>query len=121
MYHVSKPVELMECIASVNTDVLVIDTLLSLASGSFLELRRENTEEPRNAVDRALVTVPTRKAVYELVREFGYSAVTLRADFRNESGEADWGVSHDYRDGRRSAFVCAKRSDLAKLLAEVEQ
>src|SRR5215212_3883222 len=54
MYHVSKHVELMEKISEVNTDVPVIDTPLSVACGSFLELRRASTTGFRMAVDRGL-------------------------------------------------------------------
>jgi tRNA (mo5U34)-methyltransferase len=67
MYHVSKPVELMEKISEVNNDVLVIDTTLSVANGSFLELRREDTKGFRTAVDRGLVMHLTKQAVCELV------------------------------------------------------
>jgi 2-polyprenyl-3-methyl-5-hydroxy-6-metoxy-1,4-benzoquinol methylase len=67
MYHVSKRVELMEKICEVNSDVLVIDTTLSVADGSFLELRREDTKGFRTAVDRGLVMHPTKQAVRDLV------------------------------------------------------
>src|SRR5919112_3827379 len=44
MYHTSKHVELMAKISEVNNDVLVIDTTLSMAAGSLLELRREDSK-----------------------------------------------------------------------------
>jgi hypothetical protein len=86
MYHVSKHVELMEKISEVNNDVLVIDTTLSVADDSFLELRREDTKGFRTAVDRGLVMHPTKQAVRDLAEEFGYSVSVLEPLFRNERG-----------------------------------
>lgn len=114
MYHISKHVDLMEQISRVNSDLLVIDTLLSTEPGSFMELRRDRPGEPRDAVDYELVMVPTERAVYELVEQFGYSAATLKPQF--ESYEA----SGDYRNGARRAFFCAKETDLSDLPAETE-
>jgi SAM-dependent methyltransferase len=119
IYHVSKHVELMEKISEVNNDVLVIDTTLSVANGSFLELRREDTKGFRTAVDRGLVMHPTKQAVRDLVEEFGYSVSVLEPLFRNEKGELEW-MGRGYRTGRRKAFVCAKKTDLSHLPAEAE-
>jgi tRNA (mo5U34)-methyltransferase len=119
MYHISKHVELMEKISEVNSDVLVIDTTLSVANGSFLELRRESTKGFRMAVDRGLVMHPTKQAVRDLVEEFGYSVSVLEPLFRNELGELEW-MGRGFRSGRRKAFVCAKKTDLSHLPAEVE-
>src|SRR5215211_7034375 len=119
MYHISKPVELMEKISEVNDDVLAIDTTMSLAHGSFLELRREPTEGFRTAVDRGLVMHPTKQAVRDLVEEFGYSVTALEPVFRNERGEFEW-MGRSFRIGRRQAFICAKKTDLSRLPAEVE-
>jgi hypothetical protein len=119
MYHVSKHVELMEKISEVNNDVLVIDTTLSVAEGSFLELRREDTKGYRTAVDRGLVMHPTKQAVCDLVEEFGYSVSVLEPLFRNERGELEW-MGRGYRTGRRKAFVCAKKTDLSHLPVEVK-
>lgn len=118
MYHISKHVDLMERIDAVNDDVLVVDTALSRAPGSFLELRREPLDDPRNAVDHALVMRPTKQAVRDLAEEFGYSVVTLEPDFRNEKDEPEWCGSPDYRDGWRRAFLCAKKTDLSRLPVE---
>jgi 2-polyprenyl-3-methyl-5-hydroxy-6-metoxy-1,4-benzoquinol methylase len=119
MYHVSKHVELMEKISEVNNDVLVIDTTLSVAEGSFLELRREDTKGFKTAVDRGLVMHPTKQAVCDLVEEFGYSVSVLEPLFRNEKGELEW-MGRGFRIGRRRALVCAKKTELSHLSAEVE-
>jgi hypothetical protein len=121
IYHISKHVELMEKISEVNDDVLVIDSTLSKAPGSFLELHWDNPKKNYlSAVDRRLTMRPTKQAVRELVEEFGYSVVTLEPDFRDEEGErARLGV-RDYQNGSRRAFICSKKTDLSSLLAEVE-
>lgn len=120
LYHVSKPMELMELISAVNTDILVIDSTLSTVRGSYFEVRHDNLDEPRDAVDYEFVLVPTKRAVHDLARQFGYSIVTLRPDFCNDEGEPDYRGAHDYKGRSRRAFMCAKESDLSGLDVEVE-
>ena len=113
MYHISKPMELLEQISKVDSDVLVIDTTIAKAQGSYLRIKHEPLNEPRNAVDHELVMIPTERAVHELVTHFGYSVVTLEPQFDNYSG------SQDYRRGDRKAFVCARHTNLSDLPFEV--
>lgn len=120
MYHISKHMNLMEKISEVNDDVLVIDTTLSRARGSFLEVQRQFPDSPMSAVDHGLSMKPTKQAVRDLVEEFGYSMVTLDPDFRNAKGEPDWSGGQDYRGGSRRAFICAKKTDLSQLSSKVE-
>ncbi len=108
-YHISKPFELLERIAVASTDVLVIDTAISKASGSFFELVREPIDEPRNAIDRELVLWPTLPALLEAMREFHYRVQPLEPRF------GDWKGSEDYRRGLRRAVVGARRTDLTPL------
>src|SRR4051812_19373771 len=63
LYHVSKPMSLLEWIASRNSDPLVIDTMLSSLLGSAFEVFHEPLDDPRAACDHGLVLVPTRAAV----------------------------------------------------------
>jgi 2-polyprenyl-3-methyl-5-hydroxy-6-metoxy-1,4-benzoquinol methylase len=122
MYHISKHVELMEKISEVNDDVLVIDSTLSKARGSFLELGWQSPRETNylSAVDRGLVMKPTKRAVRDLAKKFGYSVAILEPDFRDEEGEPAWTGGRDYRGGARRAFICAKKTDLSSLPAKVE-
>jgi tRNA (mo5U34)-methyltransferase len=108
-YHVSKPIELLERIREVNTDLLVVDTALSRARGAFLEMVREPTDEPRNAVDRGLVLWPTLAGLLEILKEFGYGVRCLEPRFK------DWRGSEDYRRGLRRAVIASRRTDLAPL------
>ncbi len=112
MYHINKPITLLEYISDVNTDLLVIDTSLSERIGSFLEVRHESLDEPRNAIDYELVLFPTRTAVLEMVCQFCYNAVVLRPNFTDYTGATD------YMDGHRRAFICAKRTGLTTLDAD---
>jgi len=115
LYHVSKPVELMERISSANTDLLVIDTTLFRSGRSVFEVRLDRLDEPRDAVDYELVLVPSRQAVLDLVRQFGYSAATLKPPFAGEERKTEFKGLNDYRIGMRRAFFCSKRTDLAQL------
>ena len=114
LYHVSKPMDLMEKMAEVNSDIVVVDTLLSSSRGSYLELLHEPLEEPLTAVDYELVMYPTRQAVIDMARQFGYSVVVLKPQF--QSYRNAW----DYRLGFRRAFLCARKTDLAKAPLKVE-
>jgi 2-polyprenyl-3-methyl-5-hydroxy-6-metoxy-1,4-benzoquinol methylase len=115
MYHISKPVDLMEKISEVNSDVLLIDTTLSTVPGSYLEIKHDHLEKVRHAVDYELVMHPTWEAVHDLVRQFGYSSVALEPRFEDYEG------AYDYRNGRRRAFLCAKQTDVSQASAETEQ
>ncbi len=114
LYHVSKPVELMEKIVQVNRDVLVIDSSLSLLPGSAFELRHDPLDDPRNAVDYELVLVPTRGAVLDLLHQFGYQGAVLKPQFSDYTG------SQEYRLRSRRAFICSKDTALSKIDAPVE-
>src|SRR5215212_4743325 len=120
MYHISKPMELMEKISEVNEDILVVDTRLAKASGSFFKLVPQYPDSYMSAVDRPIAMRPTRRAVLELAEHFGYSVVTLEPDFRNAKGEPAWAGGHDYQGGSRRAFICAKKADLSHLSAKME-
>lgn len=109
LYHVNRPVELVQRLAAWARDVVVIDTDLSLLPGSALELRHEPLDDPRNALASELIFCPTRDAVVDLVRAQGLEIVTLPPEF------ASWEGSSDFRDGRRRAFIAAKTTLLAGL------
>lgn len=109
MYHVSKPILLIEKISLVNSDLLLIDTRLSSADGAYLQLRRDRLDDPRSAVDYEMVLIPTKSAVFEIVQQFGYSVVMLTPQFQGPSRD------NRYKRGTRGAFLCAKRTDLSHL------
>ncbi len=112
LYHVSKPMELFEWIDAINSDLLVIDTTLVGFPGSLLHMKRENLDDPRSGVDYEIVGYPTRQAVIDMVRVFGYTVRLLRPGF------SDWTGSRDYRTGMRRAYVCSKRTDISAVGTE---
>lgn len=115
MYHISKHVQLLEIIDSVNDDVLLIDTALSLAPGSYMRVHKESTDSPRNTVDYDVVMSPTEKALTDMVGQFGYSTAVLKPRF------TDWTGSPEYRFGQRKAFLSTKKTDLSGLTAPTEK
>jgi tRNA (mo5U34)-methyltransferase len=113
LYHVNRPVELLERIARANTAVLIVDTAVVPREEPAFFVRREDVDDPRMAIRSELVFVPTPAAVVELLRSCGYHGAMLKPAFD------DYTAADDYRDGERRAFVCAKR-DLPRLDAIVE-
>jgi tRNA (mo5U34)-methyltransferase len=109
LYHVSKPVELLEILSPINTDILVIDTELTPVPGRWIRVRKEPLDVARAAVDYEIVFCPNREVVLDLVRQFGYSAIVLKPNITDYSGMID------YEIGRRRAFICAKKTDISSL------
>jgi len=110
---VAKPVALFEVMSRVGAQIIVIDTGLSRVPSGFFEVSR--LAEPQNAVDYAMVLVPTRDAVIELARQFGFNTVALAQNI------TDYTSMDDYRSHRRLAFICAKSAPLGALVAERPQ
>lgn len=109
LYHIAKPIEMFENVSRASTDLLLIDTGVASQAGSVVELRRESIDEPRNAIDYEYTMWPTRRAVIDMVSQFGYDTVPLRPKI------ADYGGMMDYLSGHRFAFVGAKVTDLSRL------
>lgn len=114
LYHVNRPIELMQRIAAVNSDLLIIDTRLQPGEKAAFFVQHENVDEPRMSVDYGLVLVPTRQAVIELVKLFGYHGVVLKPDFD------DWTGAWDFQEGLRRAFICARYTELSALHPSAE-
>lgn len=107
LYHVAQPVHLFDLIARLNSDLLLIDTTLSLLPWSAFQLRSESIADPRASAEFSFVLAPTRQAVVDLAKGVGYQVRTLRPEF------GDWTGARDYRGLRRRAFLCAKESNLS--------
>jgi tRNA (mo5U34)-methyltransferase len=117
LYHVSKPVELMELVSSLGAEILVIDTNVFPAPSSFFRVRRENVEASWHAVDYELVMVPTRQAVIDLCGQFGFKTVPLAVPAWGKTATEKEAMI-DYREQRRLAFIAAKSASLAGLARE---
>lgn len=105
---------LLQAAAGVNTDLLIVDTVVSARSGSVLELRSESLGARDLRAGDRLSILPSRRGLLEIMRSLGYQGAVLRPRF------ADWTGSEDYRDGARRAFVFAKQTSLDRLAAPRE-
>lgn len=114
LYHINKPIELLERISAVNSDFLLIDTAVDSSPESLLRVVHENLTDPRHAADYELVLWPTRRAVIDMARLFGYQAVALQPEFDDYTG------LEDFQAGGRRAFFCSRETDLSRLSAKVE-
>jgi SAM-dependent methyltransferase len=108
LYHLNKPISLLEAIAPRNADMLVIDTKIHPDRGSFLELRRDDLSNLKDAVDYELVMVPTAQAVIDMAALFGYQAKMLALPKPTPPG------MRKYQYGLMKTFVCTKESDLSR-------
>ena len=107
LYHVCKPMELLERVSRVNRDLLLIDSTVHKDPHSVIALRHEPLEDPRMSADYQLVFLPSPGAVHDMAVAAGYACTTLLPAFD------DWEGCEDFRDGDRYAFVCSKRSALS--------
>jgi 2-polyprenyl-3-methyl-5-hydroxy-6-metoxy-1,4-benzoquinol methylase len=114
MYHINKPVTIMEKISEINSDILIIDTSVIKEEGSYLKIIRESVDDPRNAFASELVFRPSKQAIFDIVQQFGYKVVMLKPQFSDYTG------AEGYKQGIRRAFVCAKKTDLVGLPASIE-
>jgi SAM-dependent methyltransferase len=113
MYHIAKPVELFEVISGTGAELVLLDTAVSLLPQSAFRVQWEDSlENPRNAVDYEMVLVPTRSAVLDLARQFGYDGVCLAQPISDYTG------MRDYRVKSRAVFLCSKGISLQALARE---
>lgn len=114
LYHINRPIQLLENIEKVSPEILIIDTYLSSKPGSVLEIIHEDTDVLRNAVSGELVYHPSMRAVVDLVQYFNYECITLKPDFTSYEG------AEVYLNNTRKAFICSKSGNLSKFPAETE-
>jgi SAM-dependent methyltransferase len=103
----AKPVELFELMSGVGAQEILLDTVISRVRSSFFEISRLN--DPRAAVEHEMVLVPSRDAVIELARNFGFDAVPVAYNITDYTG------LEDYRSRQRLAFICSRRTSLARV------
>ncbi len=112
LYHISKPVELLEIITGVGAQLVVIDTNIFPLPFSCFKLRREDVQSAWHTVDYELVMAPTRQAVIDLCTQFGFETVPLALNMTDYTGMAD------YREQLRLAFIASNGPSLAGLARE---
>ena len=114
MYHVRDPIGLIETISDLNSDLLVIDTELSLLPGPYLRIKRDHADNPVHAAEGGLVLAPTRAAVVAMAQATGYSIRILAPHFSDFTG------CERYFIGARRAFLASKQTPLDDLAADIE-
>ncbi len=102
MYHIAKPIELFEIFERVGASLLLIDTIVNLIPTSAFRVRRESLDSVRNAVDYETTLIPSRQAVIDLGRQFGYETVPLAQHITDRTG------MQDYLAGARASFLGAR-------------
>jgi tRNA (mo5U34)-methyltransferase len=102
MYHIAKPLELFEIFSRVGASLVLIDTIVNLIPRSAFRVRRETIASPRNAVDYETTLIPSRQAVIDLGRQFGYETAPLAQHITDDAG------MRDYLTGARASFLCAR-------------
>lgn len=110
MDHVNRPLELFELINAAGADLIAIDTEVSRARSSLFEVSR--LYSTRDVAGDGLVLIPSRAAVADLARRYGFDTVALALNITDFDG------MDDYRRERRCAFICSRGLDLAGLPAE---
>lgn len=100
LYHIAKPFELLERIASLQPRLLLIDTKISRSPQAILEVLPEPMDDPRMAADWGVVTVPSATALTQMAQTLGFRVEQRTPDF------SDWTGATDYREGDRLAFWC---------------
>ena len=102
MYHIAKPIELFEIFTRVGASLILIDTIVNLIPTSAFRVRRESLDSVRNAVDYETTLIPSRQAVIDLGRQFGYETVPLAQNIKDPTG------MRDYTTGARASFLGAR-------------
>jgi 2-polyprenyl-3-methyl-5-hydroxy-6-metoxy-1,4-benzoquinol methylase len=114
LYHIAKPMTLLEIISEVNDDVIVVDTGIIRLPGSFVRYRQEKMTDPRATMEYELVCSPTKEALRDMMQTLGYRSVCLKPQFTNYTG------SKRYEIGLRRGFIGAKKSDISRLRVPIE-
>jgi tRNA (mo5U34)-methyltransferase len=109
----ARPLELFALMRATGAELIVIDTGISRISSSYFEVSW--LSEPSNAIDHQITLLPSREAIVEMAREFGYETVALAHEMGDYSGV------EDYRRGQRLAFVCSRQTSLGSLEAAPAQ
>ena len=113
LYHVCKPMELLEKISQINTDLLIIDSTILNTPENHIELRQERLDDPRMAADYNLVFLPSPSAVRMMVETLGYRCRMLKPEFD------DWEGCEDFFSGDRLVFICEKHTDLSNVFTNI--
>ncbi len=111
---VRKTLKLLETLAQMQAEALVVDTVLSASEGPVLRLRREQLGPMDPYQDQRVCLLPSAAGLLELMEAFGYRGVILKPQF------PEWTGAEDYQNGVRRGFLFARTLDLSRLTAPIE-
>jgi hypothetical protein len=111
-YHTMRHLELLENMARTGAKVFIIDTAVLTMDEPIIQVRVEDVNDPRNAVDHRRtggsmvpVGVASRSALFLMLDYVGYNCTEL-----NWRGTIDdFSECEDYLQGDRATFVATRR------------
>jgi hypothetical protein len=111
-YHTMRHLELLENMARTGANVFIIDTAVLRTDEPIIQVRVEDVNDPRNAVDHRRtggsmvpVGVTSRSALILMLDYVGYNCTEL--NWRGTIG--DFSECEDYLQGERGTFVATRR------------
>lgn len=123
-YHTLRHLEAVERIVRCQPKLIILDTMITPASGVAISLVAENAGNPANGMDlwgvrngKILVGHPSRSAVMMMFSHFGYEVTEFdwprfmtERSIAYRQGEAHSGTNPmgDYGNAKRSTFVCRR-------------
>jgi hypothetical protein len=105
-YHTMHHLFLLSEIKRINPKYLILDTGISQSTQSIIELKEENSEDPRNAISdpmskssSVIVGLPSKKAIEDMLTSLGFSFVYY--DWHNQIMNQNWTDLEDYKTDLR--------------------
>ena len=115
-HHINKPIELLEKISEVNSNLLLLETRLTKVPWNFIHIQEDiDTKHFANSIDYSLAMFPSKKAVLSMTKLFSYDSIILKPQKSHKL------ILKNYKLNRRLAFVCSKKSNLMEFPAEVQK
>ena len=115
-HHVNKPIELLEKISEVNSDLLLLETRLTKIPGKFIHIQDDvDKNHYANSIDYSLTMFPSKKAVLSMTNMLNYNSIILNPQKEHKK------ILRNYKLNRRLAFICSKKSNLSNFPAEEQK
>lgn len=115
MYHIDRPMELMEAVRQVTGELLIIDTMVFNYPDAAIQLRAEGGNKPLlESAKTDIAFVPSPEAVHWFAKINGFNCASLTLDFQRD------GV-RDYIHNERMAFACTVDREPSELYENVSE
>jgi SAM-dependent methyltransferase len=106
LYHAADAFGLLRACAAACADLLVVDSHCINDDAAYVEFRHEYTELPSQGIS-SMVTVPSRGAMYRMMKSTGFAHLMEAANVGN--------VPEDYRSFTRSLMLARRSAPLAAM------